>query len=124
MEDEYTSLLLSVISGGGRVVIEDYVGISSGVKIYSHSEAPKDGKRMSGPMIYEEHKGMKSEKVHIKKDAFLGTNSVILPGVIIGEGAIVGANSLVRDSIPDYSIAVGVPAKIVGSRSKINVPDY
>lgn len=114
----------SVISGGGTVVIEDYVGISSGVKIYSHSEAPQDGKRMSGPMIQEKHKGMISKRVHIKKDAFLGTNCVILPGVTIGVGAIIGANSLVRESIPDYAIAVGVPTKIVGTRAKINVPDY
>ena len=64
-----------------------------------------------------------TKKVHIKKDAFLGTNSVVLPGVTIGEGAIVGANSLVRESVPDYAIAVGVPTKIVGTRSKINVPD-
>lgn len=113
----------SVIFCGGGVIIEDYVGISSGVKIYSNTEAPIDGKRMSGPMIPQEQKGMKTEKVHIKKDAFLGSNTVVLPGVTIGEGVIIGANSVVRESIPDFSIAVGVPTKIVGTRSKINLAD-
>lgn len=112
-----------VIFCGGGVIIGDFVGISPGVKIFSHSESPIDGKRMSGPMIPQEHKAMKTEKVHIKKDAFLGSNTVILPGVTIGEGAVIGANSVVRESIPDYAIAAGVPTKIVGMRTKINVPD-
>lgn len=113
----------SHIAGGGGVEIGDYVGISSGVKIYSHSETPRDGKRMSGPMVPEEMKGLITKKVTLEKDAFLGTNAVILPGITIGEGAVVAANSLVIKSVKPYVIVAGVPAKPIGVRKKVTVQD-
>lgn len=113
----------SLISGVGKVFVGDYVGISSGVKIYSHSETSRGGKRMSGPMVPEEMKNMVTKSVIIEKDAFLGTNAVILPGVIIGEGAVVAANSLVTKHVNPYTIVMGVPAKPVGMRKPVSVPD-
>lgn len=112
-----------VISGLCEVFIDDYVGLSRGVMIFSHSEAPRAGKRMSGPMIPEEFKAMVSKPVRIEKDAFLGTNAIVLPGVTIGQGAVVGANSVVTRSIPPWSIAVGIPAQVVSKRSPVTVPD-
>ncbi len=41
---------------------------------------------------------------------------VVLPGVTIGKGAVVGAGGVVTEDIPDYSIAVGVPAKVIARR--------
>ncbi len=113
------------ISGGGGVYIGDYVGIGSFSRIYSHSEAPVDGKRMSGPMIPEEMKGMITKKVIIEKDALVGTGAVILPGVTIGEGAIVAANSVVTSGsdIKPWTIVAGIPAKLVGLRNKVVMPD-
>lgn len=52
-------------------------------------------------------------KVHLKKGCSTGTGTIIMPGVTIGEGAIVGAGSLVIKDIPDWTIAVGHPAKVV-----------
>lgn len=49
----------------------------------------------------------------IKRGSWIGQNVVILPGVTIGECAIVGANSVVTRSVPDRSIAVGAPARVV-----------
>jgi len=112
-----------VISGGGHVVIEDYVGIARNVSIYSHSEAIVGGKRMSGPMIPESQKGMKTAKVKISKDAFIGVNAVILPGVVIGQGAIVGPNAVVTKNVGDWEIVFGAPAKVVGRRPKVTVED-
>jgi galactoside O-acetyltransferase len=43
----------------------------------------------------------------------IGTNAVIFPGVIIGEGAIIGALSFVPEDVPDWSIYAGIPAKRV-----------
>lgn len=53
------------------------------------------------------------QKVVIGDNVWIGDNSVILPGVEIGKGSIIGANSVVTKSIPDYSIAVGIPARLV-----------
>jgi acetyltransferase-like isoleucine patch superfamily enzyme len=113
----------SILSGGGGLIIEDYVGLSAGAKIYSHTEVPREGKRMSGPMIPWRYKAFISEPVILKKDSFIGANAVVLPGVTIGEGAVVGANSLVTKSIPDYKIAIGIPAKVIGRRSRVTQPD-
>jgi lipopolysaccharide O-acetyltransferase len=51
--------------------------------------------------------------VDICDGAWLGQNVVICPGVRIGRGAVVGANSVVRDDVPDYAVAVGAPARVV-----------
>jgi galactoside O-acetyltransferase len=112
-----------VVSGGGGVIIEDYVGISRGVSIYSHSEAIVGGKRMSGPMIPEYQKGVKTSPVKICKDAFISTNAVILPGVTIGRGAIVGPNSMVHKDVGDQDIVFGIPAERVGRRPRVTVED-
>lgn len=51
--------------------------------------------------------------IHIKKGAMIGMNTTIMPGVTVGEGAIVGAYSLVTKDIPAWTIATGRPAKVV-----------
>ena len=51
--------------------------------------------------------------VEICDGAWLGQNVVICPGVRVGRGAVVGANSAVRDDVPDYAVAVGAPARVV-----------
>ena len=58
-------------------------------------------------------------KITIGNDAWLGTGAVILPDVTIGEGAVVGANSVVTRDVPPYTIVAGIPAKKVKS---VNVP--
>jgi acetyltransferase-like isoleucine patch superfamily enzyme len=51
--------------------------------------------------------------VEIEDGAWLGQNVVVGPGVRIGAGAVVGANSVVLSDVPDYSVAVGAPARVV-----------
>ena len=53
------------------------------------------------------------EPVLIKRGAWLGQNVVVCPGVTIGRGAVVGANSVVTKSIPDYCVAAGAPARVL-----------
>jgi acetyltransferase-like isoleucine patch superfamily enzyme len=57
-------------------------------------------------------------RTRVKKGASIGTNSVILPGVTIGEGALVGAGSVVTEDVPSRAIVAGNPARIVGYRDK------
>ncbi len=54
--------------------------------------------------------------VSIGNDVWLGRRVMIMPGVKIGDGCIIGAGAVVTKNIPDYSIAAGVPAKVVKSR--------
>jgi len=115
----------AMIIGIGGVEVGDYVGIGSFARIYSHSEAPIDGKRMSGPMIPESMKGMITAPVILKKDSLVGTGAVILPGVTLGEGAVVAANSLVlaHTILKPWCIYAGIPARLVGLRSRVKLDD-
>lgn len=54
----------------------------------------------------------------VKLGASIGANSVILPGVTIGRGALIGSGAVVSKDIPDYAIAVGNPARIIGYKDK------
>ena len=110
------------IFGGGKCILEDYVGISEGVRIITGTETHQEGKRMSAALPLEQRNPLIGE-VHVEKDAFVGANSVIHPNVIIGKGAIIGSNSLVLNDIEPWSINVGSPCKKIGVRQKIAVPD-
>ncbi len=55
----------------------------------------------------------------IKNDAWLGYGVIVLSGVTIGEGAVIGAGSVVTHDVPDGGIAVGVPAKVVKMRADV-----
>ncbi len=57
--------------------------------------------------------GVKAEQVVIGKNVWLGSNSVILPGVKIGDNSVIGAGSTVVDDIPAYNVAAGNPARVV-----------
>lgn len=55
-------------------------------------------------------------KVTIKDDAWLAAQSLVLPGVTVGEGAVVGAGSVVTHDVPPYAVVAGVPARIMRMR--------
>ena len=57
--------------------------------------------------------GYHKKKIILKKGCLIGMNSMIMPGVTVGEGAIVGAGSLVTKDVPAWTIATGRPAKVV-----------
>ena len=72
--------------------------------------------RMEIPMMDQ---GMYSEgPVILGDDVWLGAGVIVLDGVRIGRGSIIGAGSVVTKEIPEYSIAVGVPARVIGARGK------
>lgn len=56
---------------------------------------------------------LKYNGVIIKDGAHIGIGAIIMPGVTIGRGAVIGAGSVVTKDVPDYSIVVGIPAKVI-----------
>ncbi len=60
----------------------------------------------------------KVERVSIKKGASLGAGTIVLPGVTIGEWAMTGSGSVVTKDVPDYGLAYGNPARVVGKVNK------
>lgn len=84
------------INAKNNVVIEDYVQIGSHCSIYSVSTIDD-----------------KEGEVILKKNCRIGTHSVVMPSVTIGENSIIGAFSFVTEDIPANVVAYGVPAKVV-----------
>lgn len=60
--------------------------------------------------------GLTTKGINIGNDVWIGANVVILDGVEIGDGCVIGASSVVTKSIPNNSVAVGNPAKVIKSR--------
>lgn len=96
----------------GGIEIGENVGIGPYVKILTsvHMEEGRDK-----PIVFSE---LDFKKVVIEKNCDLGVGTVILPGVTIGEGSQIGAGSVVSKDIPPYSIAAGVPAKVLRMRNE------
>ncbi len=109
---------VSVI-GGGELILEDYTVLACGSRIITGTDTYYGGKRMSS-ILPENQRNVMRGKVIIEKDAFIGTNAVVHPNVKIGEGAIIGSNSLVLKDVEPWSINVGSPCKKIGTRPVIN----
>ena len=60
--------------------------------------------------------GMREAEVSIGNDVWIGMRSIIMPGVKIGDGAVIGAGAVVTKDVPDYAIVGGVPARIIKYR--------
>ncbi len=97
-----------VISAVRSVKLEENVLLARNVYISDHMHKYTD---IETPVMAQ---GVdKIEPVLIRRGAWLGQNVVVCPGVTIGRGAVVGANSVVVQDIPDFCVAVGAPARVV-----------
>ena len=90
------------------ITIGNRVTITAGVKLLTHN---------GSTWLIRDDKGRRYDykPIEIKDDVFIGTNSIIMPGVVIDSEVIVAAGSVVTKSIPQGSIVGGNPAKIIGS---------
>jgi acetyltransferase-like isoleucine patch superfamily enzyme len=63
--------------------------------------------------------GIAKSRVRIERDVWLGTKVTVCRGVMIGEGTVVGANAVVTKDLPAFSVAVGVPARVIKDRKSL-----
>jgi len=89
--------------GLGGITIEDDVLIGPKVSLITENH----------PLNPEERKGLIGKPILIKKNAWIGANATILPGVTIGENAVVAAGAVVSKDVPDNTIVGGIPAKFI-----------
>jgi acetyltransferase-like isoleucine patch superfamily enzyme len=106
----------SVVTCGGGVTIGDNVMIGYGCRVMSanHRVLPV-GQQFR-------YAGHVTAPVQLKDGCWLGTNTIVLPGVTVGEGAVVAAGSLVTRSVPDYAYVGGVPARFMFYRRGYRPP--
>lgn len=94
-----------------EVSIGDNVLIASKVYISDCSHGSYSGNMDdSSPLTIPKDRPFKTKKINIENNVWIGEFVSVLPGVTIGEGSIIGANSVVTKSLPAYIIAVGSPA--------------
>lgn len=101
----------AVLDGREQLTIGNHVDIATEVMIYNsqHDMNADD---------FAEHT---DAPVTIGDYVFIGPRAIVLPGVHIGEGAVVGAGAIVTKDVPPYAIVGGIPAKIIGERRNKNL---
>ena len=92
----------AILSASGGIEFEDGVMVAPGVRIATINHD-----------LNNRHTIYTYGKVTIKKNAWLGMNVTICPGVTIGRYAVVGAGAVVTKDVPDYAVVAGVPAKVI-----------
>jgi acetyltransferase-like isoleucine patch superfamily enzyme len=99
-------------AGGGGIQIGSDVLIGQGVSIHSENHKFQQADELI------RLQGITYKGVVIGDDVWVGSKAVILDGVTIGSGVVIGAGAVVSRSIPPYSVAVGVPARVTGTRAR------
>lgn len=107
----------TALYGKYGIILEDFVTVSGRVFIYSQSD-DYSGDFMTNPMLPGHLRHEISGAVTLGKFAIVGAGSIILPGVTIGEGAGIGAMSLVNTDVERWKIYAGIPARMKKDRSK------
>lgn len=106
-----------VFYGQFGIRMEDYSGLSAGVKIYSAID-DFSGEYAIGPMIDESKRKLTTGLVTIGRYVQVGAGSIIFPDVTIAEGTAIGAMSLVKHSLPEWGIYAGIPVRYLKARNK------
>lgn len=114
---KYSTLTWYVlIEGGAKTFIGDRVFLGPGTKVLTSTY------KLNGYYTVEHLPGDCGATTYgdiiIENDAYIGANCTILPGSKIGEGAVVGANALVKGTLEPWTIYVGSPCKAIGKREK------
>lgn len=105
---------MSYLGGQGGIEIGDHVIMGPGVKIFSENHNTSD---LEIPIRLQ---GESRLGVKINNDCWLGAGVIIVDGVTIGIGSIIAAGSVVTKDIPPFSIAAGVPARVIKNRNEKN----
>lgn len=109
----------SSISGGGHCTIGDYVSIGAGVRLISGTENISKG--LTNPTVPGEQRDVQRSSIQIENHAVVFTNSIIFPGVRIGEGAVVSAGSIVHHDLKPWTVYGGMPLTAIKRRDKESV---
>lgn len=104
------------LAGPGKIAIGHSCSIASHSGIYANNH------NFADPTQKIIDQGVTCQGITIEDDCWLGSGVRVLDGVTIGQGSVVGAGAVVTKDIPPYSVAVGVPAKIISRRDRSTAP--
>ena len=111
-----------ILAGGsGQIVFEDFSCSGADSKFFTASEDAFWG--MTNPTIPEEFRRPKTGDIHIGRHALIYANVIICPGARIGDGAGVGAFTIVKSDIQSEEMVVGIPTRSIGKRNLSQMVD-
>ena len=105
------------LAGAGGIELEDFSGLSQGVRIYSASD-DYSGEALTNPTVPKRYLNVSIAPVHLGRHVIVGSGTVILPGCDVGDGASIGAMSLVKKNLEPWGIYGGAPARFIKKRSQ------
>ena len=108
----YSSLI-----GAGGFAIGDFTNISSRVALYSSND-DYSGESMTNPTVEDAYKNVTHALLTLGRHVIIGSGAVVLPGLTLGDGACIGALSLVNHDCDPFTVYAGVPARRIKERSK------
>ena len=94
------------ITGGDELIVGDFCAISQGVRILTATDDFKDW-GFGNSTIDNQFRNVKSLPIKIGNFSIIGANSVVLPGVTVGEGSMVGANSTITRDLEPWGVYIG-----------------
>lgn len=106
----------SALYGSQGITFCNHTGCSARTTIYSAMD-DFSGEYLIGPMHPEHLTCIKGGEVVVSEFVQIGANCVVFPNLIIGEGAVIGAMSLVRESVRPWTVNVGIPLRVVKIRN-------
>ncbi|MEO6176098.1 MAG: acetyltransferase [Flavobacterium circumlabens] len=101
------------IAAGEKIIIGDNVLIASKVFISDLNHGNYKGDDQDSPLSLPNSRKLSTSPIVIKDNVWIGEGVCVMSGVTIGLGCVVGALSVVTKDLPDFSIAVGAPAKVI-----------
>jgi galactoside O-acetyltransferase len=107
----------SALYGAGGIKIGNFCGVSPRSTILSATD-DFSGEFMISPLVPDKLTNLKKALVVMRDYSQLGAETTVMPGVVIGEGAVTGAKTLVRHDLDDWTINVGVPARKLKKREQ------
>ena len=107
----------SALYGNMGIVLRDNTGISPRCSLYSAMD-DFGGDFLIGPIHEEQFTNVTGNRIVLNEYSHCGANSVVFPGVTFGVGSVLGAMSLASRSLPEWTISVGIPARVIRERSQ------
>jgi acetyltransferase-like isoleucine patch superfamily enzyme len=113
----HIAIFCNVAGGSEGVTLEDFSGLAYGCQVFSQSD-DYSGRTLTNPTVPAIYKSEIKKAIRIGRHCIVGANSLIFPGVSLGEGSSIGAMSMVTKSTDAWSIYFGIPAKKLKNRKR------
>lgn len=113
----HIAVFCNVAGGEKGIRFDDFAGLAYGCHVFTQSDN-YEGDALTNPTVPDEYKQEIKKAIVIGRHCIVGTNSLVLPGVVLAQGTSIGAHSMVTKSTEEWSIYYGTPARRIKARKK------